>query len=51
MLSREITKLRLFDEAVEEAIKSEIMADQYKENLKIQEALKKQEEWRDLIED
>lgn len=39
------------DEAVEEAIKSELMDKRYKENLKIQEALKKQEEWLSLIED
>jgi len=39
------------DEAVEEAIKSELMDKRYKENLKIQEALKKQEEWLELIED
>ncbi len=39
------------DKAVEEVIKSEIMAKQHRENLKIQDALKKQEGWRDLIED
>ena len=39
------------DEAVEEVMKSEIATKQHKENLKIQEALKKQEGWRDLIED
>ncbi|MCP3873714.1 MAG: hypothetical protein GY699_11230 [Desulfobacteraceae bacterium] len=39
------------DEAVEETIKSEILANQHKENLKIREALKKQEEWQGLLED
>lgn len=39
------------DEIVEEVIKSEILANKHKENLKIQEALKKQEEWIELIED
>lgn len=39
------------DEAVEEAIKSALMDKRYKENLKIQEALEKQEEWLKLIED
>jgi hypothetical protein len=39
------------DEAVEEAIKSELMVKRYKENLKIQEALKKQDEWIELIGD
>ena len=39
------------DEAVEEAIKSELMVKRYKENLKIQEALKRQDEWIELIGD
>ena len=39
------------DEAVEETIKSELLDKRYKENLKIQKALKKQEEWLKLIED
>ncbi len=39
------------DEAVEETIKSEIVGQQFRENLKMQDALKKQEGWRDLIED
>ncbi len=38
------------DRAVEDAILLEIEAKQYRENLKIQDALKKQEGWRDLIE-
>lgn len=39
------------DEAVEEAIKAELMDKRHKENLKIQETLKKQEEWLELIKD
>ncbi len=38
------------DKAVEEDIKSELLNKRYKENLKIQEALKKQKEWLELIE-
>ena len=39
------------DEAVEEAIKSELMDKRHKENLKIQESLKKQDEWLELVKD
>lgn len=39
------------DEIDEDAIKSEMTARQYKENLKIKKEIKKQEKWRYLIED
>ncbi len=39
------------DKIDEDAIKLEITAKQYKENLKIKKAIKKQEKWRYLIED
>ena len=39
------------DKIDEDAIKSEITTRQYKENLKIKKALKKQEQWQYLIED
>jgi hypothetical protein len=39
------------EEAVEDAIKSELLDKRHKENLKIQETLKKQEEWLALIKD
>lgn len=40
-----------YEEPAEENIESEIVARQYRENLKMQEALKKQQEWRNLIEE
>ena len=39
------------DKTAEELAKVEITARQYRENLKMQEALKKQEQWRDLLEE
>jgi hypothetical protein len=39
------------EEAVEDAVKSELLDKRHKENLKIQDTLKKQEEWLALIKD
>ena len=39
------------DKTTEEKMKSEITARQIRENQKMQQALKEQRQWRDLIED
>lgn len=39
------------DKTAEELAKVEITARQYRENLKMQEALKKQDKWRDLLDE